>query len=459
MTSTALRSGLLLLASCAAGGCLNTADLGGGTSGTGGIDGGSEVSVTTDLGSSTESPAGTTSTGLGSSETADPTSESSDGSSTTGSEVPEGGLGPQGFGYVELSEIEGRTFAFDDFDGDGTTDILVQRRQAGEWNLRTFSGQGDGTFVPMVEQSLDGWEWELQTADFNGDGSVDVAAFDGYHGNSFQLALGDGEGGFAESEEMPFEGFFGFGVIPFRYDADAPVDLFVPGGHSEGELVVRGLSEGGFEEATPVEGISCYISDTVAADLDADGLDEVMATGSCNAVPPGMGMVVYSQGPEGFVRGEALFADDGPVIEGGDLVAVDVDGDGHLDVLTPTLQGLYVLLGDGDGSLGQPERWPHPEGLGNGFGRRLVSLVSAGDELVFIEALEEAEGEALLLAPDLAAPNPLEADLVLTELQVQGRVLRAEDFDGDALPDLVVMIGETNEGVYRGHLGIWLSGG
>lgn len=455
MTSTALRSGLLLLASYVAGGCTNTADLGGGTSGT---DGGSEASVTTDLGSSTGS-AEASSTGLGSSETGDPTSESSDGSSTTGSEVPEGGLGPQGFGYVELSDIDGRTFAFDDFDGDGTTDILVQRRQQGAWNLRTFSGQGDGTFVPMVEQSMEGWEWELKTGDFNGDGAVDVAAFDGYNGDSFELALGDGAGGFTDSETIPFEGFYGFGVVPFRYDNDAALDLFIPGGHSEGELVIRGLAEGGFEEATGVEGVGCYVSDAVGADLDGDGLDEVMASGSCNAVPETFGMATYSQGPEGFVRGEPLLGSDGPVIEGGDLVAVDVDADGHLDIISPTLQGLYVLRGDGTGALTQPVRWPHPEGFGGGFGRRLVSLVFGDDEVVFVEALEDGEGDALLFVPDSTAADPLDSDLALTELQVQGRVLRAEDFDGDGRPDLVVMIGETNEGVYRGHLGIWLSGG
>lgn len=459
MTSTALRSGLLLLASCAAGGCLNTADLGGGSSETSGTGGESEVGVTTDLGSSTESSAEVSTTGPGGSETGTPTSESSDGSSTTGSDVPEGGLGPLGFGYVELSDIDGRSFAFDDFDGNGTTDILVQRRQQGEWNLRTFSGQGDGTFVAMGEQSMEGWEWELKTGDFDGDGVVDVAAFDGYSDNSFQLALGDGAGGFADSEAVPFEGFYGFGVVPFRYDEDTALDLFIPGGHSEGELILRGLSEGGFEEATGVEGVGCYVSDAVGADLDGDGLDEVMASGSCNAVPETFGMAIYSHGPDGFARGEALFGDDGPVIEGGDLVAVDVDDDGDLDILTPTLQGLYVLLGDGEGALTQPVRWPHPEGFGGGFLRRLVSLVSAEDQVVFIEALEDGVGEALLLAPDPAAADPLAADLVLTELEVQGRVLRGGDFDSDGLPDLVVMIGESNEGVYRGHLGIWLSGG
>jgi len=457
MTSTALRSALLLLASCATGGCTNTADLGGGTSGSGGE---SEVGVTTDIGSSTGSSAEASTTGLAeSSETGDTANESSGGSTTTGTEVPEGGLGPQGFGYIELSEIDGRTFAFDDFDGDGTTDILVQRRQQGEWNLRTFSGQGDGTFVPMVEQSLSGWEWELKTGDFNGDGAVDVAAFDGYSGNSFELALGDGAGGFAESETIPFEGFYGFGVVPFRYDDDPALDLFIPGGHSEGELIVRGLPEGGFEEATGVAGIGCYVSDAVGADLDGDGLDEVMASGSCNQVPETFGMAVYAHGPDGFAPGEALLGSDGPVIEGGDLVAVDVDADGHLDIVTPTLQGLYVLRGDGTGALTQPVRWPHAEGFGGGLLRRLVALVSADDQVVFVEALEDGVGDALLFAPDPAAAAPLEADLVLTELAVQGRVLRAEDFDGDERPDLVVMIGESNEGVYRGHLGIWLSGG
>ncbi len=454
MTSAVLRSASFLLVA-ASSACLATADLGDEVDGT---DGGSSSADSSATLSPTTSPPSEGSTGPGaSSETAAATgsTEAEPTGSTTESEdppPPTGGLGPWGFGYVEVLEVRAQSLAFEDFDGDGILDLLAQRRQGNAWVLETFAGLGDGTFMSVGDRTVTGWYSELLAADFDGDGATDLAAVHGYADNSFAIARGDGAGGFADPQSIPIDGFFGFGATAMRYDADDAADLFVPLGHSQGSKVARATAGGGFESLAPVAPVSCYVSATAAADLDGDGLDEVVATGSCNAIPGGLPLAIYRHGSDGFVLDQTMIGEQGPVFEGADLAVVDADGDGDLDAVTPTTLGLYVIEGDGDGGLqAPPQLWPHAY---EPFVRRLVPLTRATDgAAMFVLADGGGDGAAGLVEPD---PSP---SLTTTEIDLRGRVVGAADFDGDDRPDVVVLHGQENDGELVGHVGIWLSDG
>jgi hypothetical protein len=447
------RLGVLLLLS-AASGCLDTADLGGGST----SDGEGGESSTSGVGE------GSTTTGLESSEagtdapdeTSTSTSAGESSTGTTGDDPPEGGLGPWGFGYLEI-DVQARAIALEDFDGDGNLDIAAARRQDGMWVLQTVTGDGEGGFSLIGVTSVGGWDTLLRAADFNGDGNADVAAFDPYSANRFRIAFGLGTGAFEPAVQLDIEGFFGFGVLPMRYDDDDVADLFVPSGHSEANVVYRATGDGGFEEVATVASPGCYNSATGFGDLDGDGLDEVIATGSCNQVPQGLPVAVYRHGPEGFAITQQFIGVDGAVSEGGDVVVVDADGDGNLDVVTPTALGLYVLRGDGDGALEEPVVWPHSyggEGEWPGSVRRVVPATRDDDgATMFVLAERDATGPAAIVEP--AGPGVLDA----TPIDLQGRVLDAGDFDGDGAPDVVVLTGEENEGVLQGGVAVWLSGG
>ncbi len=451
-----IRLATLLLVTAATG-CLNTADLGGGST-TEGSEGDGESSTSGGV----EPGSTSTSTGIeGSEATTDTpegssTSTSGGESSTTGDEPPEGGLGPWGFGYLEL-DAQARAVAIEDFDGDGNLDIMAQRRQDGAWQLETFAGDGAGGFSSVAQTTVMGWDTLLRAADFDGDGNTDVGGFDEYSDDRFRIVHGDGAGGFGEPVQVDIEGFFGFGVHPIRYDDDAAADLFVPSGHSAASIVYRATGDGGFEEVAQVPSPGCYNSDTGFGDLDGDGLDEVIATGSCNQVPDYLPMAVYRHGPKGFAMAQTFLGELGAVSEGGDVVVVDADGDGNLDVVTPTALGLYVFAGDGSGMLEDPVVWAHTyegENEWPGGVRRVLPVTRTDDDAtMFVLAEPDELGPAALVEPD--GPGSLQT----TAIDLQGRVLEAADFDGDDRPDVVVLVGGESEGVLQGTVAVWLSGG
>lgn len=445
-----------LLALSAATGCVDTADLGGGST-SGGQGGESSTSGLED---------GSTSTGIEGSEastdtpgeTTSSTSTSGDESSsgTTGDDLPEGGLGPWGFGFLEL-DVRARAVTIGDFNNDDNLDIAAARRQDGAWLLQTMAGDGAGGFSLIGETVIMGWDTLLRAADFDGDGNVDVASFDIYSDDRFRIAFGDGSGEFADPVQLDIEGFFGFGVLPMRYDDDGVADLFVPSGHSTANVVYRATGDGGFEEVAQVASPGCYNSATGFGDLDGDGLDEVIATGSCNQVPKWLPVAVYRHGEEGFAIDQTFVGEDGAVSEGGDVVVVDADGDGNLDVVTPTALGLYVLAGDGEGTLEEPVVWTHDYGGEDewpGSVKRVIPVTRKDDDsTMFVLADRDAIGPAAIV--ELSGPGSLDT----TPTDLEGRVMDAGDFDGDGEPDVIVLTGQENEGVLQGGVAVWLSGG
>ena len=101
-----------------------------------------------------------------------------------------------------------------------------------------------------------------------------------------------------------------------------------------------------------------------------------------------------------------------------DLAAADIDGDGHLDLATATLEGngFTILLGDGAGRFRIPEKFqspsvtrPHLIAAGdlNGDGRADIALTSHDSNDVFLFL----SGEGLRFRPAPGAPVPaLESD-------------------------------------------------
>lgn len=75
-----------------------------------------------------------------------------------------------------------------DFTGDGILDLAI----AGN-TVDILRGNGDGTFIPVVQQSVD--PVAFAPADFNGDGKLDLVTVDG--GNAVSVLLGTGAGALA----------------------------------------------------------------------------------------------------------------------------------------------------------------------------------------------------------------------------------------------------------------------
>ncbi|NVB41987.1 VCBS repeat-containing protein [Pseudenhygromyxa sp. WMMC2535] len=409
-----------------------------------GEDGGADTDAT-----GTEDGSGS-STGGDTDSSSDTGSDATEGGSDTDSDTgdPPAGLSALGFAWVPTG-ISAEWVGFGDFDGDGIDDVFAKTLGGPG---RTHLGDGTGSFEAVADVEL-GWPADFMRAgDFDGDGDLDVAVFDEYSNDDFQVTLNDGAGAFGEPLIIPIEGFFGFGVIPLHANDDELHDLFIPQGHSEGALLAVATGAGEFSEALTLMGAGCYFSATAVADVDGDGLDDVAGTGSCNAVPDFLPLTIYRHVGEGGALdvAQSLWGELGPVLEGADVVFADVDADGDLDLLTPTTLGVYVIRDTGGGTFADP-----PEVLAHTYAdypRRLEVLeLGSPGALAFVLGAEpyDSDPSAALLTPneDLSA---LSTEL----LDDPGRIVGSGDFDGDGRPDLAVMHGSL-----PGELGLWLSGG
>lgn len=376
------------------------------------------------------------------------TTPDSDGADSSGEPpLPTDGLGPWGFDYVEHSDIEVLAIEFGEFNNDGLMDFFALRENDGA----IYIGDGAGGFTEFASMHIPSQNDFPRIADFDGDGWADIAMFDDYSNDDFYVVLNNGAGGFTQRVSSFIDGFFGFGVIELDANGDEAADLFIPLGHSQGAALAIAQGDGSFvlDESVPVHG--CYLSDTAVADLDGDGLGDVVTTGSCNSVPEIIPLAVYLHAGGTFEQTQNFFGDVGPLHEGADLVLVDADGDGDLDAATGSDSGLFVALNEGDGAFSEvalliPHTYP-------GYSHRLMPLNLGADSPMayLMESREDEENS------DAALVRPAKAldDSATEILDMRGRLAASADVDGDARPDVAVLVGEQAPFT----VGVWLSGG
>ncbi|MCA9706859.1 MAG: VCBS repeat-containing protein [Myxococcales bacterium] len=365
--------------------------------------------------------------------TTDPT-DSTDSTGPT-DPPPDGGLGPWGFGYVEHPELVAAWLGFGHFDGGDSVDLLLAQPGGDGVSLL---GDGAGGFEVLTAVRLPSSAGFMRPGDFDADGNLDAAVFSSGYADDFSVLLGDGTGHFPSTVTSPIAGFFGFGALPMRYDADDALDVFVPLGHSEGAMVAVAEGDGSFAPGPHVDVAACYLTSTAVGDVDGDGLDDVIGVGSCNATPRFLPLMIYRHDGGSFALSQTITGESGPVIEGGGVLLLDVDDDGDLDIVTPTLLGVYVVHNLGDGTFEDPPavlpheleehtRWMVP-----------VELDDAGTLGLVLEQRLAAGYSAGLVIPD-----PTWTSATTEPLDLQGRVaFVAEAHLHRDLPQVVVRLGE-----------------
>jgi hypothetical protein len=235
------------------------------------------------------------------------------------------------------------SLAVADVNLDGKPDLVVASAQG---PLGVLLGNGDGTFQPVIISSFGGNAMAI--ADINRDGKPDlVVVSDTVVG----VLLGNGDGTFQGPAFYDSGGGFADGIAIADVNRDGKADLVVTNGDSRDIGVLLGNGDGTFQPTVTYDsGGDFGPCSPVIADVNGDGkLDLVIANSGSITVSVLLG------------NGDGTFqtAMTNPVANGPQSIAIaDLNGDGVPDVLVSNSHtvggGVYVLLGNGDGTFQGP---------------------------------------------------------------------------------------------------------
>jgi hypothetical protein len=294
-----------------------------------------------------------------------------------------------------------------DFNNDGFLDLVV----GGDLLIDFYAGNGDGTFAAAVPKLSEVPIASLLGRDFNADGNLDLAALDGI-GNTVVFISGHVKAQFVQQQIFRS---WNDSVVTADFNADGKLDLVITGWKSAIHL---GNGDGTFGGPLFI-GSNFYLGTPAVGDFDGDGKLDL-------AIPdPGSrGVHVLLGNGDGTFRNDVLYPTQ---FAGWSVVAADINGDGRLDLVT---NGVSVLLGNGDGTFtngggvgATPNRGPLNIADFNGDGKL---------DLAFPASPNGVTGIYLLLGNgDGTFQNPI----LLANDNSSGVVIG--DFNGDGKLDIV----------------------
>jgi VCBS repeat protein len=316
-----------------------------------------------------------------------------------------------------------------DITGDGFGDIVG----FGDTGVWTALGKGDGTFFPprvvLADFGADAGGWRVDEhprvlADLTGNGRADIVGF-GDSGIYVALADGDGTFGgtrFALEDFGPDAGGWHAGKHP-RFVADLTGNgcADVVGFGDAGVYVALGNGDGTFQPTQFALADFGYDSDwrvdrhvRVLADVTGDGRLDIVGFGEAGVyVALGNGDGTFQ--PTQFAVAD-LGYDSGWRVDRHVRLAVDLTGEGRADLVGFGEAGVYVALGNGDGTfqpvafaladLGFDSGWRvdrHPRFVADVTGEGRADLVGFGNAGVYV-AYSNGDGTFTF------SPQPVVAD-------------------------------------------------
>ena len=306
------------------------------------------------------------------------------------------------------------SMAVADLNQDGNSDIAVVDGSA---SIYVLLGNGDGTFQAASTISLPSPALDLVVGDFNGDGIPDLAVAAG----KILILLGQGHGVFgppiATTTKNP-----AVALVAGNFNNDGKLDLAVdtqiPLGHARYSLIAfRGNGDGTFGAAQPILG-DYSTTRLLVHDLNADGFDDIVDGNE----------ILYGNGNGTFQQPVPYPSEEG---SGYWTALADVNGDGHIDILSANSTGdISISLGSGHGVFQQPYSYiagvaPLWIGAANFLGHGFSDIVAIAED-------------SLELFPDTAdGKYGAEPTIDLNQTALGNPVLA--DFNGDGNPDAAVL--------------------
>lgn len=271
-----------------------------------------------------------------------------------------------------------------DLDGDGRLDLLL----GGLTSLRWLAGDGTGSFFPVAD--LTGLGSRVCVADVDGDGRPDLIG----RPNTLVVAHGSPTGPLPPSPlRVPADAGLPFsqsGALAGDLDGDRHLDVLFAG--LGPPVALFGDGAGGFDRATAAP--TALIFPRALCDFDGDGDLDVLAEH-----PAGGPRIGCNDGTGNFATVQILPGAAPTALR--TAAAVDLDGDGGIDVLTIEGNAIVALRSDGHGGFAPPER--HAVGAIDTFAVGDFDADGRTDVVVLGGSLVHLLRNELPIAPTLVA--------------------------------------------------------
>ncbi|HET7370546.1 MAG TPA: FG-GAP-like repeat-containing protein [Gammaproteobacteria bacterium] len=232
-----------------------------------------------------------------------------------------------------------------DLNSDGMADIVTA--DIGTGNVSIFLGNGDGSLgTPAVLAAAANVNSVVLT-DVTGDDKLDIVTANGAS-QSVTVLPGNGDGSFGAAQSYDV-GVPAAAVAVGDVTGDGVADIAVANANPDttGVKVVPGASDGSFGTPLPLLATSSETSAVQIADLDGDGIGDIIAANYAPNISTVSILMASGDGefeePVDYQTGYSPFA----------ISVADFDGDGNLDLMTADSNNADVTLlaGNGDGTF------------------------------------------------------------------------------------------------------------